>query len=90
MIDVTSCDTSDLLQPQPPPPADQLVDNGVEGKVEESPASVSPETEIAAKLDKTDITVEMEREREIDTGVSCNILASEPPNNRNSVELKVN
>ena len=77
MIVTNSCDTA----------LHQHRDNGLETKLEDN--LVITHTEQAARLDKTDIGVEV---GEVGTGagISCNILASEPPSSRNSVELKVN
>ena len=80
----TSCDTDGIPGDTQPleqrPPTKAHVENGLERKLVES--LISSESEIAAQLEKTDITVDRE--------ATCNVLASEPASNRNSVELKVN
>ena len=81
----TSCDTGGIPADTQPlehrSPTKPHVENGLERKLVES--LISSESEIAAQLEKTDITVDRE-------ATACNVLASEPANNRNSVELKVN
>jgi len=90
VIAQTSCDTPDTRhQPHrqfsPLPQPETGLGTGLETKLE---TFVLPQPEqAAAKLDKTDVSLETGTTGAI---TSCNILVSEPPNNRNSVELKVN
>ena len=98
MISLTSCDTSEPTNgtepgPQQPGQHQPQQNNGLESKLEDSLRIAEAG---AGKNEKTDIAVE-------NTGgaggggggvggggLGCNVLVSEPANNRNSVELKVN
>ena len=86
VISLTSCDTSEPTngtEPRPQPGQHQPQEtNGLESKLEDS-------LRIA---EKTDITVENAGGGGGvgGGGLGCNVLVSEPTNNRNSVELKVN
>ena len=105
VISLTSCDTSEPTngtepsplpgqhQPQQANGLEATQENKLEDKLEES--LVIGETG-AGKIEKTDITVENGGGGGNGGGVvgggglGCNVLVSEPANNRNSVELKVN
>ena len=65
-------------------------DNGLENQLEDN--LVITDTEHTGTIDKTEVGVDVEEVVEVGSGagISCNILASEPPSSRNSVELKVN
>ena len=86
MIAQTSCDTPDTRhQPQRQFSPLPQPETGLETKLETF--VLTQPDQAAAKLDKTDVSLETGTTGAI---TSCNILVSEPPNNRNSVELKVN
>ena len=105
VISLTSCDTSEPTngtepsplpgqhQPQQANGLEATQENKLEDKLEES--LVIGETG-AGQIEKTDITVENGGGGGSGGGVvgggglGCNVLVSEPANNRNSVELKVN
>ena len=91
VISPTSCDTSEQTngaEPAPQPGQHQPQQaNGVEAKLENKLEDNLRIAETGSgKLEKTDITVENGG----GGGLGCNALVSEPTNNRNSVELKVN
>ena len=99
MISPTSCDTSEQTNgtESAPEPGQHKQANGLEAKLENKLEDSLRIAETGTgKLEKTDITVENGGGGGNGGGVvgggglGCNVLVSEPANNRNSVELKVN